>query len=210
VTDPAQLITQATYDYRVLQPQQVTDPNNNLSLFTFTPLGLLKETFIRGQSGEGDQEQSSVRMAYDFLAFQNSKRLDPQNPQPIFVHTTQRVHHDSETDVPLPERSDTIEYREYSDGFGRVLQTRTQAEDFLFGAPVFGAGVIPGNQQDTPGTNADVPGRQRSASDPANVVVSGWQIYDNKGRVVEKYEPFYSLGYDYGQRHWFSLMGSAM
>src|SRR5262249_14096124 len=30
-----------------------------------------------------------------------------------------------------------------------------------------------------------------------NVVVSGWQTYDNKGRVVEKYEPFYAAGYVY-------------
>jgi YD repeat-containing protein len=28
-------------------------------------------------------------------------------------------------------------------------------------------------------------------------VVSGWQIYDNKGHVVEKYEPFFSSGFDY-------------
>ena len=27
------------------------------------------------------------------------------------------------------------------------------------------------------------------------VVVSGWQTYDNKGRVVEKYEPFYATGW---------------
>ena len=29
------------------------------------------------------------------------------------------------------------------------------------------------------------------------MVVSGWQIYDNKGRVVEKYEPFFSTGFGY-------------
>ena len=32
---------------------------------------------------------------------------------------------------------------------------------------------------------------------PPEVIVSGWQIYDNKGRVVEKYEPFFSTGWDY-------------
>jgi hypothetical protein len=31
------------------------------------------------------------------------------------------------------------------------------------------------------------------------VVVSGWRIYDNKGQVVEKYEPFFSEGWDYDQ-----------
>jgi hypothetical protein len=29
------------------------------------------------------------------------------------------------------------------------------------------------------------------------VVVSGWQTYDNKGRVVEKYEPCFSAGFGY-------------
>ena len=29
------------------------------------------------------------------------------------------------------------------------------------------------------------------------MIVSGWQIYDNKGRVIEKYEPFFSVGRDY-------------
>ena len=31
------------------------------------------------------------------------------------------------------------------------------------------------------------------------MVVSGWQVYDNKGRVVEKYEPFFATGWDYAQ-----------
>ena len=42
-------------------------------------------------------------------------------------------------------------------------------------------------------------GRTRAPGDPDNVVVSGWQTYDNKGRIVEKYEPFYSTGWDYAQ-----------
>ena len=29
------------------------------------------------------------------------------------------------------------------------------------------------------------------------MIVSGWQVYDNKGRVVEKYEPFFAAGWDY-------------
>ena len=32
---------------------------------------------------------------------------------------------------------------------------------------------------------------------PLNVIVSGSQVYDNKGRVVEKYEPFFAVGLDY-------------
>ena len=59
------------YDYRVLQPKEVTDPNGNTSRFTFSPLGLLESSFIRGKiATEGDQDRPSVRMKYGFLAFE--------------------------------------------------------------------------------------------------------------------------------------------
>jgi RHS repeat-associated protein len=96
--------------------------------------------------------------------------------------------------VPLPQRDETIETVEYSDGFGRLLQTRTQAEDILFGDLSFGGGVLSADQSIATG---DAVGRRRGAGDPPNVIVSGWQVYDNKGRVVEKYEPFFDVGWDY-------------
>src|SRR6185437_9505433 len=86
--------------------------------------------------------------------------------------------------------------REFSDGFGRVLQTRSQAEDSLFGDPVFGGGVIAADQLAPVG---DTAGRTRDPAATENVIVSGWQIYDNKGRVVQKYEPFFATGFDYAQ-----------
>src|SRR5207248_5939595 len=106
------------YDYRVLQPKKVTDPNENSSLFTFSPLGLLESSFVRGQSSaEGDQDHPGVRMEYGFRAFEDSS---PENRQPIYVRSIRQIHHDTEMDVPLPERDDTITSVEYSDGFGRL------------------------------------------------------------------------------------------
>ena len=35
-----------------------------------------------------------------------------------------------------------------------------------------------------------------STAGGANVIVSGAQVYDNKGRVVEKYEPYFSAGWE--------------
>src|SRR6185369_10021619 len=129
--DAAGLKTLATYNYRVFKPQSVTDPNGNRMEYTFTPLGLLATNSVRGKTAsEGDVARASVRMTYDFLAFENSQRT-------IFTRTLRQVHHDSETEVPLPERDETIESVEYTDGFGRLLQTRTQGEDMRFGDPVF-------------------------------------------------------------------------
>lgn len=191
VTDPVGIETSAQYDYRVLQPKRVTDANGSFTELTFTPLELLKATSVKGKAGEGDQTQPSVVMEYNFQTFEESP---PDNRQPIFVHATRRVHHDTEADVPASELDETIQSYEYSDGFGRLLQTRAQAEDVLFGDPVFGDGAIPSDQTIQPG---DIVGRKRDPDGPPNVVVSGWQIYDNKGRVVEKFEPFFSSGWQY-------------
>jgi RHS repeat-associated protein len=185
------LKTKAAYNYRILQPSAITDPNGNRNRFTFTPLGLLKDTWLLGKTiSEGDQQRPSVTMEYDFLAFAN-------RGQPIFVRTIRQVHHDKEMDVPLPQQDETIETREYSDGFGRLLQTRTQGEEVRFGDPVFGGGVavLPVKQSD--GAGKDVVGTNNANAAKPNVVVSGWQIFDNKGRVVEKYEPFFSEGWGY-------------
>ncbi len=187
VTDPIGLTTEASYDYRVLQASRINDPNGNLAEFRFSPAGLLMAQYIRGKNGEGDASNPSVRMEYDLLAFAN-------RGQPVFVRTISRVHHDSETDVPAPKRDATIESVEYSDGFGRVLQKRAQAEDTLFGDEIFGGSVL-SSDQSVPVTATT--GRTRPPDGPPNVIVSGSQLYDNKGRVVEKYEPFFAQGWDF-------------
>jgi hypothetical protein len=197
ITDAANLTTTAKYNYRVWQPETVTDPNKNVTEFRFSPQGLLKETWVKGlpSKGEGDLRRPSIVLEYDFLAFEQSP---PDQRRPIFVRTIKQVHHDTEADVPHSELDQTIETVEYSDGFGRLIQTRTQAEEVIFGDLTFGGAVLPADQGDTAGTGRGIVSRKNN--DPAtgpNVVVSGWQVYDNKGRVVEKYEPFFSTGWAY-------------
>jgi RHS repeat-associated protein len=190
VTDPVGLVMSADYDYRTFQPREVTDPNGNRTAYAFTPLGLLERTAIAGKVSEsvGDTlEVPGMRLVYNFLAYDRDE-------QPISVRTIRRVHHASDSDVTLPERDETIETIEYSDGFGRLLQTRSQAEDIIFGDSVFGSAVLPANQSDPPG---DATGQGVPDDAAPRVAVSGWQVYDNKGRVVEKYEPFFSTGWDY-------------
>jgi RHS repeat-associated protein len=190
VKDAAGLPTSASYNYRLFQPAQVTDPNGNRRAFTFTPTGLVATIVTMGKTTEtvGDTAASpGSTYTYDFMAFTRSG-------QPISVQTTRRVYHVNDTDVPQPQRDQTITTLEYSDGFGRMIQTRTQAEDIRFGDPVFGANLIPPDQSIAPG---DTVGIQRAATDPPNVVVSGSQTYDNKGQVVQKYEPLFSTGWSF-------------
>ncbi len=177
-TDAAGLVTSALPDLRMLQPVEMTEVNGNTSSVTYSPAGFVTSHFLRGKNGEGDRTKPSVAMVYDLLAF-------VRDGQPVSVRSERRVQHDS-----VDPTGEVIVSVEYSDGFGRLLQTRTQAEHTLFGSEHFGGAVIPVE----PGTAAPA-AVSRTATD--HVVVSGWQIYDNKGRVVEKYEPFFARGFAY-------------
>jgi len=148
VTDPLKLQTKATYNYRVMQPKQMTDPNGNVTEFGFSAIGLLTETWVKGKvsGNEGDRARPSTKLFYDFLAYRKSVAIDPAHPQPINVRTLRAIRHDSDP----AGTGETIETREYSDGFGRLLQSRAQAEDIRFGDPVFGGGelILPAKQTD--------------------------------------------------------------
>ena len=196
VTDAANLTTTAHYNYRVMQPRLVTDPNGNMTEFSFTPIGLVSQIFVRDKNGTGDISNPSTRFEYDFLAFERGPQGSNPNPPPVKARTIRRIHHDGEANVIVSVRDESIETREYSDGFGRLIQTRTQAEDVVFGDALFGRGVLPIDQSD-PATTQSITGTLNAYHQSPNVVVSGWQVYDNKGRVVEKYEPFFDTGWDF-------------
>jgi RHS repeat-associated protein len=187
VVDAAGLETTARYDYRVLQPDESTDANGTTTGVTFSPAGLVTAQYIRGQHGEGDATEPGTRVTYDLLAF-------AQRGEPASVRTVHRVYHDADPTAPAGDRDAVIASVEYTDGFGRPLQTRTQAEDTLFGDPASGGGLLPDVESAPAG---DLAGRARATGDPDNVVVSGRVVYDNKGRPVRQYEPSFATGYDY-------------
>ena len=187
VIDAAGMATTAVHDYRVLQPARVIDANGTTTACTYSPLGLLESLRVQSASGtEGDLTRPSVQFRHDFLAYAGS----PANGrQPVWVETRRALHHETARDVPLPQREEIVVSRVYSDGFGRVLQTRSQS------APVRYEHLLLADQADP--ASGEVRGQVNTDSARPNVVVTGWQTYDNKGRVVEKYEPFFSVGWDY-------------
>ena len=74
VTDAVGNRKHVVHDYRTLQPRQVTDSNGNVTLCTFTPLGLVASIQLRGRTGtDGDQGRPSVQLHYDFHAFDRSR-----------------------------------------------------------------------------------------------------------------------------------------
>ena len=199
----------------MLRPAQITDPNGNQSSAGYTPLGMpawIAKTGKRGGS-EGDTlAQPGTVFSYDLTAWDDN----PSDRQPVSVQTTRRINHRwalvdavnaqraAQGLPPLtaaqlaamfppdevtshPDRF--IRKTEFTDGFGRLSQTRVQADDIIL---------------DDLGLTADMtapPGpvetHPQDPAAPPQVVVSGWQMYDNKGRVVQKWEPCFDAGWAY-------------
>ncbi|RSO09972.1 hypothetical protein DMH26_00235 [Streptomyces sp. WAC 05379] len=173
VEDSARLRTVATYNYRTGRPEKVTDPNGTTRHYRYHPLGLLQLMFLTGPGGEGGTlDKPEVRYVYDLSAF-------PDTGQPLCVRTISRIRHASEG-----ISDDTIEVREYSDGAGRQVQRQAQADDLAFGA-----------SGDDTGLPAGGPAVGSRAAD--RICVTGSQVYDNKGRVISRYEPFLATGWGY-------------
>jgi RHS repeat-associated protein len=199
VTDPVGNATAAANDYRVLQPTTVTDPNGNRVSVAFDVLGYVTATAVMGKTTEslGDLLTGFVaelddatliaqftdpladpatvlgnatsRCLYDLSAYQRTSGAT--QPSPPAAYTLSRETHVSDLAAPPPFAGapTTTKYQYhfgYSDGFGRVIQTKAQ--------------VAPG------------PVVEHGPQVSPRWAGSGWTIFDNKGRPVKQYEPFFS------------------
>ncbi|GIF63985.1 hypothetical protein Ais01nite_20200 [Asanoa ishikariensis] len=181
--DPAGNVLSSGNDYRVLQPKLVTDPNGNRSAASFDALGLLVGTAVMGKPAPAPRQgdlldgfepdlpddvvaahlsdpltdphailgRATTRMVYDPFAYWRTRHED--RPAPCVVYTLTRETPDAELGAGELTR---VQHRfAYSDGFGRTIQQKSQAE---LGRWVGG----------------------------------GWTVFNNKGKPVRQYEPFFS------------------
>ena len=184
----------ARNDYRVLAPRLVTDPNGNRAEVAFDALGMVVGTAVMGKADErlGDSlagfdpdpddlvatyladpladphallQDATTRLVYDLSAYLRTR--DCPQPQPTSVATLARETH--VCDLAAGRRSVVQHGFAYSDGFGREIQRKAQAEP----GPVLDGG-------------ADVSPRW---------VGSGWTIFNNKGKPVRRFEPFFSASH---------------
>ena len=110
---------------------------------------------------------ATSRTVYDPWRFSNSRQASPGDPSkwlPAFAASIARETHVS--DLAPGQTTKTHITFSYSDGFGREIQRKSQAEP---GPVVDGGPVV----------------------DP-RWVGSGWTVFDNKGNPVRRYEPFFS------------------
>lgn len=188
-TDPVGNVTTVANDYRVLHPYRTTDANGNSREVAYDCLGVVAGTAVYGANGEGDSLADFVADLTDAQIL--ALRADPlANPGALLGNATSRIVHDlfayyrtlalpapdapmvytllRETHVSaLPPGGTKYQHIfAYWDGFGREAQHKARAE----AGPVAGVG------------------------DNVNPrwVGSGWTIYNNKGKAVRQYEPFFT------------------
>ena len=207
--DPSQPLVHSGLDYRVLQPTLLMDPNRNRAEVAFDALSMVVGTAVMGKPGEnlGDSldgfeadlteavlldhlanpltnphvilGRATTRLAYDLFAYQRTK--DQPDPQSAVVYTLVRETHDA--DLEAGQQTKIQHSFSYSDGFGREIQKKIQAEP----------GPVP--QRDANGRIIVGPeGRPEMTGDDVipRWVGSGWTVFNNKGKPVRQYEPFFT------------------
>jgi RHS repeat-associated protein len=201
----------AVNDYRVLQPALVTDANRNRAAAAFDALGMMVATAVMGKDGETLGDLLEGFDADPALADLQAFVVDPQTAAPSllgkattrFVHDLDRFQRAGqpvfaaalmrETHFHDPGGTSTriqIGFS-YSDGFGREIQRKDQAE----------GGDAPERQvpQQLPGGDVrpgdlvrDAQGNLVQADTPDRWVGSGRTVFNNKGKPIKQYEPFFS------------------
>jgi RHS repeat-associated protein len=199
----------AEQDYRVLKPRLVTDPNRNRTAVAFDALGMVVGTAVMGKADEhlgdslagfaadlseteildhladphGDPHailgNATTRLLYDLFAYRRTR--EQPEPHPAVVYTLARETHAADLEVGEPTN---IQHSfSYSDGFGREIQQKGQAEPG------------PAPRRDANGKIMLGPDGQPEMTDhdlSPRWVGSGWAIFNNKGDPIREYEPFFS------------------
>ncbi len=198
-------------DYRVLNPVAITDPNRNRAMAAFDALGMVVATAVMGKDTENlgdhlqgfdpdpplaeiqafaaDPEanaaamlgQATTRVIYDVDRFQRAG-------QPTFAATLLRETHVGDPGGDATKIRITVSY---SDGFGREIQRKEQAEPGL--APQRQPPVsLPSGDVGPGDLVRDGQGQIVQADTQTRWVGSGRTVFNNKGKPVKQYEPFFS------------------
>jgi len=132
--DPLGNTATAEYDYRVLQPIRTIDFNDNSAEAAYNALGLLIVTAVKGKNGEGDTlditsaSSDPLNELPENLLGNATTRIHYQLDQtPIFTYVLTREKHLHQLQPGEPPR--IIKSVAYTDGFGRLVQTKASAPD---------------------------------------------------------------------------------
>jgi RHS repeat-associated protein len=178
-----------SYDYRILKPTLIMEPNRNRVAMAYDVRGMLTASAVMGKPEENlgdllsgfkaflsEQEKAEYfqkpiekgpetlgnatkRFIYDDLAYYRTRFS--ASPLPPSTGNISRETHVS--DLRKGETSGLQQAFQYADGMGREIQTKVQADP-----------------------------------DPMpRWAVSGWKVFDNKGNSVREYEAIYTHTHEY-------------
>jgi RHS repeat-associated protein len=204
-------VVQVSNDYRVMQPRLITDPNLNQVEAVFDALGMVAGTAVMSKAA--DVPRLGDRLTADFKADLTQAEIDAflANPlgvaaallggattriiydleqfktdgQPVVAATIARETHVS--DLRAGEVSKVQVSFSYSDGFGREVQKKIQAEPG--DAPQRESNAAKPNR---PGKLVLEDGKPKLVPTDPRWVGNGRTVFNNKGKPVKQYEPFFS------------------
>lgn len=156
-------VTAYENDYRLLAPVVETGPNLNRTRIAADELGFVRALALAGPDGAGEGDtlnDPTVRYDYDLTRWLTAG-------MPNVVRTERKERHQAAAPVQVAF--------EYTDGHGRLVMTKRQAEPGPARALDAGGAVI---EVDT--------------SPALRWVGSGRTVFNNKGSVVKQYEPYFS------------------
>ena len=160
-------------------PTLVSESGDSFLQFTADLMQLDIDGFINNANpltlAPGLLGTATTRIIYDLDRFSETQDAHPTDPtqwKPIFSASIVRETHVG--DVPAGQESKVQLSISYSDGLGREIQKKIQAE---------------------PGP-LDLTDAQASVINP-RWVGSGWTILNNKSKPVRQYEPFFSTTHDF-------------
>jgi RHS repeat-associated protein len=191
-------VTADVNDYRVLSARMVSDPNRNRTAVAFDALGMVVGTAVMGKPppapAEGDSLTGFVadltsaqivpfldapdprpaaagllgnagsRIMYDLDRFRRTRQAYPDDPDRWEPVCAATLAREMHANGPAPIQGQRIRLVVvHSDGYGREIQQKIPAEP-------------------APAPAEAVP----------RWVGTGWTVYNNKGKPVRQYEPFFS------------------
>lgn len=199
-------------DYRTLQPNLITDPNGNRSSAVYDALGLVVATAMMGKEGENVGDLlDDVRPDLELHEIQRFVANPRDHAKLLLGHAATRIAYDldryercgqppfaatlaRETHLRDPGGADTkIRISvSYSDGFGREIQSKIQAEPGDANirqdpSVLAGGDIAPGQLIRNPDQTLKTPEKV-----DRRWVGTGRTAYNNKGKPVRKFESFFS------------------
>ena len=200
ITDAVGNSTTAGYDYRTLLPAAVTDMNDNVTSFAFDALGLVAGMALNGKIDSGGASEADnltgfltdldaatiagffadpLTQGASLLVNATSCFIYDFTVSPVRTCTIARENHTNHfTDPRLEIVEGALRFSfEYADGFGRVAMKKVQA-DFA---------IISADNQSNCINDGTTP----------RWIGTGKTVWNNKGKAVMKYEPYFSADFAY-------------